>query len=141
MDDHEQVHQLLARYAHALDDEDAVGVAEVFAEDGVFEVMGHSFEGRIAIADMVRQYSEAGALAGGKHLTVNSVISLDGAAGVAVSDWVAIRAGEGGWSVLAAGRYHDDLVKSGGWLIKVRRDRIDGPVPEDADAASGTQKA
>ena len=89
MDDYEQIRQLLARYAHLLDRASASGVAALFSEDGVFEVLGERFEGRSAIADMFRGYAEAGALADTRHLTLNSVITVDGVSATATSDWIA----------------------------------------------------
>jgi ketosteroid isomerase-like protein len=137
MDDYEQVRQLLARYAHALDAEDADGVAALFSEEGVFDLGDQHFEGRAAIAEMFHRFAAAGALAHTRHLTLNSVISLDGTTGVATSDWIAIRATTGDWAVIAAGRYNDELVRHQGWSFRRREDLIYGPIPPDAAAASG----
>ena len=132
MDDYEEIRQLLARYAHLMDSESSDGVAGLFSEDGVFEVLGESFEGRSAIAGMVRRYADAGALANTRHLTLNSVISVDGRSATGTSDWVAIRAEGAGWAILAVGRYEDQLVKKDGWQLRRRRDLLAGPIPPDA---------
>src|ERR1700678_4546968 len=129
MDDYEQVRQLLARYAHTLDAEDVNGVAALFCEDGVFDLGDQHFAGRAEIAEMFQGFAAAGALAGTRHLTLNSVITLDTTTGVAVSDWVVIRAAGDGWVIVAAGRYHDELIKAGGWSFRRREDIIAGPVP------------
>jgi uncharacterized protein (TIGR02246 family) len=136
MDDYEEVRQLLARYAHALDAQDTGGVAALFSEDGVFELGDERFEGRAAIAAMFQRFAAAGALAGTRHLTLNSVITLEGTTGAAASDWVAIRAATDSWQIIAAGRYNDEFVHAGGWLFRRRHDVIYGPVPTDAGAAS-----
>src|ERR1700733_10522339 len=109
VDDYEQVRQLLARYAQAVDAEDANGVAALFCDAGVFDLGDQHVSGRAAIAEMFERFAAAGALAGTRHLTLNSVITLDGTAGVALSDWVVIRAGQDAWAIIAAGRYHDEL--------------------------------
>jgi hypothetical protein len=103
----------------------------------VFDLGDQRFEGRAAIADMFHRFAAAGALAGTRHLTLNSVISLNGTAGVARSDWVAIRAATDGWAIIAAGRYYDEVVQSGGWLFRRREDVIDGTVPPDAAEVLG----
>ena len=97
MDDYEEIRQLLAHYAHLLDRASAEGVAGLFSEDGVFEVLGERFVGRSAIAGMFRGYAEAGALADTRHLTLNSVITVDDVSATATSDWIAIRAQAVGW--------------------------------------------
>ncbi len=109
MDDYEQIRQLLARYVHLLDDASADGVAALFSDDGVFELLGERFEGRSAIAGLFRGYAEAGALADTRHLTLNSVITVDGLSATATSDWIAIRVEPIGWGILAAGRYQDEF--------------------------------
>lgn len=136
MDDYEEIRQLLARYAHLLDGGSADGVAALFSVDGVFEVLGQCFEGRSAIGGMFRGYAEAGALADTRHLTLNSVISVDGVSATAMSDWIAIRAQDAGWGILAAGRYEDELVKKDVWLFRRRQDVLTGPIPPDATEAA-----
>ena len=96
IDDEGQIRKLLARYAVAMDAADAEGVAALFAEDGSMEILGSVIAGRAAIAATVRAYDEAGALQGGKHLTLNSLIAVTGDRATARSDWLVVRVEGGG---------------------------------------------
>ena len=63
-----------------------------------------------------------------------SVIDVDGDSAGVVSDWLFCTfTPEGGWSVLAGGRYEDDLVRTPqGWKFRCRRDVIRSARPPEA---------
>ena len=135
IDDDSQIRKLLARYAVAMDAADAEGVAALFAADGSMEILGSVIAGRAAIAATVRAYDEAGALQGGKHLTLNSLIDVTGDRATARSDWLVVRVEGDAWTVFAAGHYDDELERvDGHWCFRRRVDVIEGPVPGVANA-------
>jgi len=123
--DHEDVRRLLADYCLRLDDGDHEGVAELFADDGEFEVMGATHTGRRAIADMYKQFDEMGAPRG-KHVTLNSSIEVRGDEATVLSDFVFLAFDPDGstWRVFAAGRYEDLMVRQDRWRFRRRRDML-----------------
>jgi len=132
VDDYEAIRQVFAAYAHAMDNGRATELAELFEPDGAFELLGEMIEGRVAIAAMVDRFRDAGAIGEGKHITVNSVITVDGTQATAHSDWLVLQPRDQRWSVLAAGQYEDLLTKTDRWRLALRRDVIAGPVPKEA---------
>jgi ketosteroid isomerase-like protein len=134
VDDYEAIRQLLARYAHIVDGPEPASVAQLFEPDGEFELLGELFKGRDAVAGSFQQFADLGVLEGKRHLTVNTLIEVDGDTATAVSDWLvpSLDAETGAWTILAVGRYEDVLAKSDRWQFRFRRDLIVGPPPEEA---------
>lgn len=129
MDDYEAIRALLARYAHALDEQRIDDVVALFAPDAEFLLLGQTFRGRVEIAANFQRFADAGALSGAKHLTMNTVIEVEGDTAKARSDFLAVSSGEEGWVIRAVGEYHDVFVRTDGWFLARREDRIVGPIP------------
>jgi uncharacterized protein (TIGR02246 family) len=73
-EDLEEIRKLLARYCFAIDEKDAVGFAELFTEDGVFDFkLGPPVQGREALRQFV-----SGIPDDRHHVTANEIIELDG---------------------------------------------------------------
>jgi uncharacterized protein (TIGR02246 family) len=134
VDDYEEIRGLLARYAHAVDGPEPARVAELFEPDGEFELLGEVYKGRQAVAASFQRYADQGILEGKRHLTVNTLIEVDGDTATAVSDWLvpSQERGSGAWTILAVGRYEDVLAKGERWQFRSRRDLIAGPPPPEA---------
>ena len=114
------VRRTLAAYCQHLDDGDFAGVSQQFAPDGAitFGDRGGA-DGRAEIeAWFTEGYTPERR---GKHLTVNTIIELDGDRATARSDFAFLGFVDGDLRPLFAGRYHDDLVRGDGrWLIQRR---------------------
>lgn len=114
-----EIRNLVARYAHLIDDAQVPEWSELFAEDGRMEAFGMPLEGRAALSEWV-----TGVLAGpklrhimgGTHVVVDSATEAHGAA-----DMVLLAANAGAWVVAAAPRYVDRYVKTAdGWRFAER---------------------
>ncbi|WP_137161049.1 nuclear transport factor 2 family protein [Blastococcus sp. CCUG 61487] len=123
-----EIRNLVARYAHLIDDAQVQEWSELFAEDGRMHAFGMPLEGRAALSEWV-----TGVLAGpklrhvmgGTHVVVDSATEAHGSA-----DMVLLAANEGAWVVAAAPRYVDKYVKTAeGWRFAER-------ILEDRSAAS-----
>lgn len=118
-----EIRDLIARYNHTGDAEDAGGYAGVFALDGVIEVFGHRFVGREAIHAWKAGRSLSGAPATGplfrRHHVTTTRITLDGpdrASGLVY--WIVITQ----IGVDHTGFYTDRYVRvDGEWLIAHRQ--------------------
>ena len=60
----------------------------------------------MAIAGSFQRFADAGVLEGKRHLTVNTLIEVDGDTATAVSDWLVPSRDpdSGSWTILAVGR-------------------------------------
>jgi hypothetical protein len=57
----------------------------------------------------------------GKHITANTLVDVDGSTATATTDYLFVRASTGGLVLIAAGRYHDQLVRDGSrWQFRQR---------------------
>jgi hypothetical protein len=129
-DDRAEIHELYARYNHAVDlHGDAAGVADCFTHDGSYHHgrLG-SYEGRLAIQEfMQRIIVEQGG--GFQHWNDNLLLagSADGATGSAYVVTIDCREEQ---PVLArASVYRDRLVRTGdGWRFQERR--VGYPTPD-----------
>ena len=123
LEDELGVRRTLAAYCQHLDDGDFPGVAQQFAPEGTINFGDHGeANGRAEIeAWFTEGYTPERR---GKHLTVNTIIELDGDRATARSDFAFLGFVDGDLRPLFAGRYHDDLVRGDGrWLIQ-RREAI-----------------
>lgn len=140
MSDREQIQDLMARYALALDTFDAEGYGAVFTEDAMLDIAGKPYQGRAEIAGFVdelktalmpyvKQVDQKGRhFAPVRHIISNFVIDIQGDSATADSYFSEIlsegRSADGRGlpqSILNVGRYQDDLVKRDGrWLIARR---------------------
>lgn len=125
MTDTDEIRNLLGAYCHAADDQRFSDYAELFAHDGVLVE-----EGRTIPHDKLAALGEAFVAAtadepqpnGLKHLTMNTIITVDGDSGHAISDLLVLQLKpDTGWRISGCGRYIDDVVRHGGrWLIQRR---------------------
>jgi 3-phenylpropionate/cinnamic acid dioxygenase small subunit len=113
---HEEVRRTLAEYCHTVDDGRFDEFALLWAEHATVEVLGQRVDGRAAIRDWIAQAMPADKR--GRHVTGNSVITVDGDRASALSDFLFY---DRTWAVTAAGRYEDELVRAGSRWVFTRR--------------------
>jgi uncharacterized protein (TIGR02246 family) len=131
MSDVEAITQVVAAYGPAVDRGDADAVAGLFTEDGWYDVAGRRYEGRAAIAEMVRSSAHQGLLdQGAAHVMGLPRVDVDGDRAVAVNHSVVHVAGQV-WRV-AANRW--ELVRTAaGWQVAARTNRLLDGSPEARD--------
>jgi 3-phenylpropionate/cinnamic acid dioxygenase small subunit len=119
------IHDVLFRYAHALDDRDPRLLRTCFTEDALCEV-GAKLSGIESIIAFAQ-----GMLAGfdvTQHLIANPRCTIDGDRAESVCDLQAqhvTRGAPGGEHYVIGGRYDDSLVRTpDGWRIAHRRLRV-----------------
>ena len=125
--DKEAIRDLACRYAHCVWQKDIDGAIELFAEDGQMD-MGTlpPITGREALREAYRQTVGGGAFRPFVH---NHLVELDGdrATGICYLD---LRAEADGKSMIGAGFYRDDYVRTaGGWKFQSRKLTLDFFVP------------
>ena len=113
------IRRTLALYCHRCDDGDFAELVDQFTTDGSFAYLGEVVTGR----EQLRAWFESKQPPDrrGKHLTMNTVVDIDGDRAHAVSDFVFLRLVDGSPSPAVAGRYRDELhCVTGRWLIDRR---------------------
>jgi anthranilate 1,2-dioxygenase small subunit len=114
-----EIRNLVARYAHLVDDAQVDEWGELFPEDGRMEAFTIPLEGRAAIVEWIN-----GVLSGpklrhmiaGTHVVVDSATEAHGTV-----DTLLLAAVEGSWIVAGAPRYVDRYVKTAeGWRFAER---------------------
>jgi ketosteroid isomerase-like protein len=127
-----EIRDLIERSVRAVDDHDAIALAELFEEDGVLQLAGTVFAGRVALRAMFRErpparaWTEPGGLLlqpGGMHLTGNPVVTVDGDTATAETDMVTLVRGDDGRArITLAARYRDRLRRGddGRWRLSSR---------------------
>jgi len=117
----EGIRKTLAQYGQFYDDRRHDDLAELFTDDAVYVTPTDTTVGREALRARFRDVLPT---VSGRHLTVQSVIDVDGDSATATSDLilVALEDGELDLRITAVARYHDRLVSSAGrWLFAERR--------------------
>jgi len=118
------IHDLLARYAHAIDDLDPEAWAQCFTPDGVFQVGSRAMRGQAALREYGKVHVREIRC---RHLTGNFLYDVNGNEATGRASVLATVATPGGYKIFAQGRYVDRLVKQAGqWRIAHRRVDIDG---------------
>ena len=121
--DHQDISNLLARYARGLDAHDWDAVAACFEPSAAFVHPGGVQDGADAIVDRARNALTP--LTASQHLLGTMVIDVDGDTAHASTYFQAqhVREGTpGGATFIIAGTYDDDLVRgTDGWRIRERR--------------------
>ena len=114
------------RYSHTIDYGPPEAWAEVFTEDGVFDVHtlegkpGHKETGRAELAHYLST-KELPPAKYDKHVIFSPMITINGDEAKVESYFAAFKDAEGGPAIGVYGLYHDTLVKQNGtWLIKER---------------------
>ena len=116
------IHQLLARYAHAIDSGNGKEWAATVTEDGVFEYVDRSKAvGREQIAALVRGGRRPYA---SRHMAQSAWIKVDGDTATMKAYLIVTR----GTDIIVTGGYDDTLERvNGEWLFAVRRFTDDKP--------------
>ena len=122
------IRELLAAYCHRCDDGRFSELLDLFAPGasvvlGTATVAGHAalrefFEDRQGLPEQR-----------GRHLTVNSVVEIDGSRARALSDFVHIKFVDGRLMPVLAGRYRDDLVRMEDGRWRFARRQVDDWAP------------
>jgi uncharacterized protein (TIGR02246 family) len=128
--DRNQLLDLIARYAQAVDDRDVDRLVACFSPDATLEQNGgaNAVQGRAAITNYFTDaFANRPALAGGAstHLLGNVLVTIDGDAASIETQAIACLAAPGRETVTLRGlRYSDRCVRSGGaWTIQRRAHR------------------
>lgn len=118
-EDEEAIRRTLSEYSQHYDDGRFDEWAELFTVDARLVLAGTVTEGR----DAIRKHMMPIQTAGGPcmHVTTNSLVDVDGDAATATTDYLFVRPTKGGLAIIAAGRYHDSLVRDGmRWRFRER---------------------
>ncbi len=127
-----EIRELIERSVRAIDDGDAATLADLFEDDGVLQLAGTVFAGRVALLAMFGggtdrpRWTDAGGLLlqpGSMHLTTNPVIDVDGDLATAETDMVTFVRGDDGRSrITLLARYRDRLRRGadGRWRLSSR---------------------
>lgn len=108
-EDQDQIRRTLAEYCQLLDDGRFDQWADLFAEDARLVLLGKVTTGRDAIRSYMMKVQPDGSR--GLHMTANSVVDADGDVATAATDYMFVRPSGEGLAIIAAGRYHDRLVR------------------------------
>jgi uncharacterized protein (TIGR02246 family) len=130
VEDELAISRLMASYGPLVDAGDAAAVADLWTEDGQYEVEGWHMRGRTDVAAMVQSPAHQGLIgAGSAHFLAPVWVDVDGDQAVAVCESILIRhSDDGGYRVWRAGANHVTLRRTaGGWRIVKRTSRaLDG---------------
>lgn len=110
-DDEDQIRRTLGQYSLLCDDGRFDEWGELFTEDARLELNGQVTSGRQAIVTYMRSVQPAESR--GLHMTSGSLVEVDGASGSATTNYMFVRPSPQGMAIIAAGRYHDQLVRDG----------------------------
>ncbi len=133
MDDEDLIRQTIAEYSHRCDDGHFDELAQLFTEDAQLLLTGTVVaEGRKAICGYLSTVQADGRR--GMHVTSNTLVDIDGDSADAVTDYLFVRQTPTGPGIVAAGRYHDRLVRGPDrWRLTVRAISMLGPVDRGGD--------
>jgi hypothetical protein len=104
------VRNLIATYAHALDDRRLDDCARCFRPDAVLVFDKTTYVGRPAIREWMDTLPVASP---GCHLTTNTAVWVEDGSLRADSDFGLLKHPDGPWIILASGRYIDSVVDDG----------------------------
>jgi uncharacterized protein (TIGR02246 family) len=110
-EDEDGIRRTIAEYSQRCDDGHFDRWAELFTEDARLVFGEQTTEGRTAIKTYMEGLQPPAAR--GKHITANTLVDVDGSTATATTDYLFVRPGDQGISVIAAGRYYDRLVHRG----------------------------
>jgi hypothetical protein len=130
LEDRLEIYQLLASYGPAVDSGEARAAAELWVEDGDFDMGGaRPAHGHNGIAALYEGDAQQQAIRGGlAHTTGLPKVKLKGDEATAVAYCQVLRPGPGGFDVIRNSANAWDLVRTDdGWRIKLRYARsMDG---------------
>lgn len=118
------IQDLLARYAHAIDDLDPEAWAQCFTPDGVFQVGSRAMRGQAALREYGKVHVREIRC---RHMTANLLYEINGDQATGQASVLATLATPSGYKIFGQGRYVDRLIKQAGqWRIAYRRVDLDG---------------
>jgi len=118
-EDEDGIRRTIAEYSQRCEDGHFDRWAELFTEDARLVFGEQTTEGRTAIKTYMEGLQPPAAR--GKHITANTLVDVDGSTATATTDYLFVRASTGGLVLIAAGRYHDQLVRDGSrWQFRQR---------------------
>lgn len=125
VEDERAIERLIASYGPLVDAGEAEAAANLWAEDGSYDVEGWYMGNREEVAAMVRSDAHQGLIRRGCcHFLGPAVATVDGDDAVAVCESVLVTRREDGFVVSRAGANHFRLRRSDGrWVIVARRTR------------------
>lgn len=129
LEDELAIVRLVASYGPLVDAGEADAVADLWAEDGTYDVEGWQMTSRDDLRAMVGSAGHQGLIEGGcSHFLGPLHVTVRGDEAVAVCESILVRHRDGAFSVRRAGANHFHLRREGQrWLIKDRRTRaLDG---------------
>nr|WP_090278926.1 nuclear transport factor 2 family protein [Mycolicibacterium komanii]CRL74594.1 hypothetical protein CPGR_03737 [Mycolicibacterium komanii] len=126
IEDERAIERMIASYGPLVDAGEADAAADLWAEDGSYDVEGWHMAGRDEVAAMVRSRAHQGLIRRGCcHFLGPAVVTVDGDEAVAVCDSVLVTRHDDGFAVSRAGANHFRLRRSDGrWVIVARRSRL-----------------
>ena len=128
VEEREEVRELWARYAYALDHGDIDGWLNCFTEDGVMESarLGR-FEGHVGLRKFAGGIPETRSGAQIRHLCTNQIMDLDGDQGTGSCYFMYFDCKNQNIQQVTVGEYRDVLKRvDGRWKIKHRRVELYG---------------
>jgi hypothetical protein len=129
LEDELAITRLVASYGPLVDAGEADAVAQLWAEDGTYDVEGWQMTSRADVRAMVESDGHQHLIDGGcAHFLGPAHVTVDGYEAVAVCESLLVRHRDGAFSVRRAGANHFRLrLESDGWRITERRTRaLDG---------------
>ncbi|MGE0387400.1 MAG: nuclear transport factor 2 family protein [Gammaproteobacteria bacterium] len=117
------VRRLLATYCHLCDDGLFDAVVALFTPDGSLAYGAYLAEGAAAIRAFFQDF-QGDPEKRGKHLTMNTVVEVEGERGRAQSDVLFVRFFGGVLAPYVAARYRDDLLRVDGQWRFARREIV-----------------
>lgn len=109
----------IAELCHLIDDGQFEAAAQLFTEDAVFESRSEVFTGRFDIRKRFEKSMPPEKR--GKHLVMNSVVSVAGSSATVRSDFILLQVAGSGPTIRMAGRFDDELKKeTDRWRISRR---------------------
>lgn len=129
IEDERAIERLIACYGPLVDAGDADATAQLWAEDGRYDVEGWSMTGRSEVAAMVRSDAHQNLIGGGStHFLGPAVVTIDSADGdsaVAVCESVLVVRRDDRYVLSRAGAHHFQLRRiAGRWQITHRISRM-----------------
>ena len=132
MDDEDLIRRTIAEYSHRCDDGRFDELCDLFTEDARLLGPGTVSEGREAIFGYLSTVQAEGRR--GMHVTTNTLVDVHGGSADAVTDYLFVRQTPTGPGIVAAGRYHDRLLRGPDrWRFTERSISMLGPADRGGD--------
>ncbi len=140
--DRDQIRELPQRYCDCVWRGDVDGLVNLFADEGVFTIIGNqretTYKGK---AELLKTYKSALAAVTPRPYIHNHVIELKGGGRATGRCYVELRDASNNLSWLGTGHYQDEYVKIGDdWKFQSRRAQMVHMEPKLASGTSGMQE-